>query len=129
MHELWYVEDVGEPLASRGVDSSLGRKGVGVECFLCDAGACKKFHDDIFIAVLVVCPMLSQLRFGKQESYVYENLEIEMQPWWCRLYLISHHILRAAYHDACILHLLVQFRTKYDRCECLTRVVDGLTSA
>ena len=62
MHELWYVEDVGEPLASRGVDSSLGRKG-GVECFLCDAGACKKFHDDIFIAVpLVVAVALRQAR-------------------------------------------------------------------
>ena len=92
VHELWYVEDVGEPLASRGVAGSPGRKDGGVECFLCDAGACKKFHDDIFIAVLVVCPMLSQLRFGKQVSYVYETLEIEMQPWWCRLYLISHPI-------------------------------------
>ena len=62
MHELWYVEDVGEPLASHGVDGSPGRKeGGGVECFLCDADACKKFHDDIFIAVpLVVAVALRQ---------------------------------------------------------------------
>ena len=37
-----------------------GRRG-GVECFLCDADACKKFHDDIFIAVpLVVAVALRQ---------------------------------------------------------------------
>ena len=56
MHELWYVEDVGEPLASRGVDGSPGRKegGQWVECFFCDADACKKFHDSIFIAVPLV---------------------------------------------------------------------------
>ena len=33
----------------------------GVECFLCDADACKKFHDSIFIAEpLVVAVALRQ---------------------------------------------------------------------
>ena len=59
--------------ASCGVDGSPGWKegGWGVEWFLCDADACKKFHQSIFVAVLGVCPLLSQLRFGKQVSYVY----------------------------------------------------------
>ena len=58
MHELWYV---GEPLARRGVGGSPGRKEGGVEQFLCDADACKKFHDSIFIAEpLVVAVALRQ---------------------------------------------------------------------
>ena len=55
------MEDVGEPLASRGVASSPGRKEGGVEWFLRDADACKKFHHSIFIAVpLVVAVALRQ---------------------------------------------------------------------
>ena len=65
--------------ASRGVDGSPGRKEGGgverVEWFLCDADACKKFHDDIFIAVpLVVAVALRQasviyvLNFGDRNA-------------------------------------------------------------
>ena len=71
MCELRYVEDVGEPLRKLWCGRFTGVEGGGVECFLCDADACKKFHQSIFVAVLGVCPLLSQLRCGKQVSYVY----------------------------------------------------------
>ena len=56
MHELWYVEDAGEPLRQLWCGRFTGAEGGrgGVECFLCDADACKKFHDSIFIAVRLV---------------------------------------------------------------------------
>ena len=50
-----------------------GGGGWGVECFLCDADGFKRFHQSICIAGLVVCPLLSQLRFGKPVSFVQKN--------------------------------------------------------
>ena len=65
MHELWYLEDAGEPLRQLWCGRFTGAEGGGgverVECFLCDADACKKFHHSIFIAVpLVVAVALRQ---------------------------------------------------------------------
>ena len=124
MHELWYV---GEPLASRGVGGSPGRKegGEWVECFLCDADACKKFHDSIFIAVRLVLAValrppsvICVSKPGDRNAALVGSSLPDITSY-----------SRAAYHDACILHLLVQFRPKYDRFERDTRIVDGSTSA
>ena len=69
--ELWYVEDVGEPLRQLRCGRFTRVEGGGVECFLCDADARKKFHQSIFTAGLDVCLVLLQLRFGKPVSFVY----------------------------------------------------------